>query len=89
MDHRQFEIVNKKLDALIKVTGMAACRGLSSDEQAWLLYCAGLSSPDIAELLGSNKNAIDQSIHRMRLRVKNKRSKKGGSRGAKTTKARK
>jgi len=89
VDHGQFEIINKKLDALIKVTGMAACRGLSSDEQAWLLYCAGLSSPDIAELLSSNKNAIDQSIHRMRMRAKSKRSKKGGSRGAKTTQARK
>jgi DNA-directed RNA polymerase specialized sigma24 family protein len=75
MDNKQFEIINKKLDTLIKVTGMAACRGLSRDEQTWILYCAGLTSPEIANLLRSNKNAIDQSIHRMKKRVKQK----GGS----------
>ncbi|MGA8855567.1 MAG: hypothetical protein WB643_00210 [Candidatus Bathyarchaeia archaeon] len=83
MDAKQFEIISKKLDALIKVTGMAACRGLSRDEQSWILYCAGLSSPEIADLLGSNKNAIDQSIHRMKKRTQQK----GGS-SEKSTEAR-
>lgn len=64
MNDKQFEVLSKKLDWLIKVTGMAACRGLPPDEQAWILYCAGLPSSDIAELLGSNTNAVDQALHR-------------------------
>jgi DNA-directed RNA polymerase specialized sigma24 family protein len=70
MDNKQFEVLNKKLDALIRVTGMAACRGLTTDEQAWLLHCAGLSSSEIGELLDRNTNAIDQAIHRMRSRTR-------------------
>ena len=53
------------------------------------LACAGLSHADIGELLGSNANAVSQAIHRMKLKAKGKRSKKGGSRGAKATQARK
>jgi len=88
MDSKQFDTINKKLDALIKVTGMAACRGLSGDEQAWVLYCAGLSSREIAELIGSNENAVKQAIHRMRIKAKRKHLKKGGlGEGAKATKA--
>jgi hypothetical protein len=59
MNDEQFKFVIKKLDALIKVTGMAACRGLAPDEQAWLLHCAGLSSGEIGEVLDRNANAID------------------------------
>jgi len=87
MDDKQFETINRKLDALIKVTGMAACKGLSPDEQAWLLHCAGLSSPEIAELLASTDVAIRQAIHRMRHRSENRRPNKGDSLETKTTKA--
>jgi DNA-directed RNA polymerase specialized sigma24 family protein len=87
MDDKQFDKINKKLDALIKVAGMAACRELSPDEQAWLLHCAGLSSPEIADMLGSTDIAIRQAIHRMKTRSKSKRSKRGGpSEAAKTSK---
>jgi len=71
---KQFELLSKKLDLLIRVTGMAACRDLPQNEQIWLLHCVGLSSSDIAELLGSNKNAIDQTLHRMRNRRTPRRS---------------
>lgn len=78
MDDRQFEIVNKKLDALIKVAGMAACRGLSSDDQAWLLHSVGLSSPEIAKLLNSTDLAIRQAIHRMKTKSRTGHAKKRG-----------
>jgi hypothetical protein len=78
MDSKQFEIINKKLDALIKVTGMAACRGLSSDDQAWLLYSVGLSSPEIAKLLNSTDIAIRQAIHRMKTKSRTGHAKKRG-----------
>jgi DNA-directed RNA polymerase specialized sigma24 family protein len=65
-DEQHTEVIRKRLDVLIKITAMSACRGLPLGEQAWLLHCAGLSSPEIAELLNSNKNAIDQALHRRR-----------------------
>lgn len=64
MDNEQFDKLNKKLDTLIRLTALSACKGLPRDEQAWLLSCAGLTSPDIAELLGSTDMAIRQAIHR-------------------------
>jgi len=72
MDEKQFKILNKKLDALIKVAGMAACHGLSKDEQAWVLYCAGLSSPEIAKLSRSTDLAIRQAIYRMKTKSKSR-----------------
>jgi len=76
VNDKQLDIITKKLDTLIKVTGMAACRDLSRDEQAWLLHCAGLSSSENAKLLGSTDIAIRQAIHRMKTRSKSGRSKK-------------
>lgn len=87
MNDKQFETINRKLDALIKVSGMAACRGLPPNEQAWLLHCAGLSSSEIAELLASTDIAIRQAIHRMKERSENRRSRKGDLLESKTTKA--
>jgi DNA-directed RNA polymerase specialized sigma24 family protein len=91
MDSKQFEAINKKLDALIRVTGMAACKGLSSDEQARLLHCAGLSLGDIGNLLGSNENAVKQAIHRMKEKSEGGRraERKGGSSGKKAAEGRK
>jgi hypothetical protein len=89
MDNKQFEIINKKLDALIKVAGMAACRGLSSEDQAWLLHCAGLSSPEIAESLNSTDIAIRQAIHRRKTKPKTAHVMKQGKHGPKGSKARK
>lgn len=64
MDNEQFHKLDKKLDTLIKLTALSACKELPRDEQAWLLPRAGLTSPDIAELLGSTDMAIRQAIHR-------------------------
>lgn len=91
MDNKQFEMITKKLDALIRVTGMAACIGLSSDEQAWMLHSAGLSLEEIGGLLGSNENAVKQAIHRMKEKSESFRRTggKGGSKGRKTEKDRK
>lgn len=88
MDKEQFEAINKKLDALIRVTGMAACKGLSSDEQAWMLHSAGLSLEEIGGLLGSNENAVKQAIHRMKEKSESFR-RAGGSNGRKPAKGRK
>lgn len=71
-DEQPTEMIAKKLDVLIKITAISACRGLPLVDQAWLLHCAGLPSPEIAELLDSNKNAIDQALHRRRERAKKK-----------------
>jgi len=64
MDNEQFDKLNKKLDILIRLTALGACKELPRDEQAWLLSRAGLTSPEIAELLGSTDMAIRQAIHR-------------------------
>jgi hypothetical protein len=68
--------------------GMAACRDLSNDDQAWLLHCAGLSSPEIAELLNSTDIAIRQAIHRMKTKPKSAHVKKEDNHGPQVRKAR-
>jgi DNA-directed RNA polymerase specialized sigma24 family protein len=63
---KELVAINKKLDVLIRVTGLAACKGLPNDEKVWTLYCAGLTLREIGGLLGSNENAAKQAVHRMK-----------------------
>jgi len=64
MDVDQFDKLTRKLDTLIKLMALSACKELPRDEQALVLSLAGLTSPEIAELLGSTDMAIRQAIHR-------------------------
>lgn len=76
MEEEQFNMIMKKIDLLIRLTALDACKGLSNDERAWMLHDAGLSSTKIGQMLGSNKNAIDQAIHRRKKSVGKARTKR-------------
>jgi len=58
MDDEQYDGLTKKLDLLIRLTAIAAVRGLSVTEQIRLLDSAGLRPAEIARILNKTPNTV-------------------------------
>jgi hypothetical protein len=58
LDDKQFEILTKKLDSLLKLLAFNIVTGKSVNEQVDMLTKAGLKATEIADILGKTENQV-------------------------------
>jgi DNA-binding CsgD family transcriptional regulator len=58
--------VNERLDKLIRLMAVSATHGLTTTEKITVLHQAGLTPTDIAEILGTSRNAVNVRLSEMR-----------------------
>ena len=78
---KQFEdLINEKLDRMLRLLGMFAVKGLSQREQISALSRAGFAPKDIAELLGTTANTVRVALVSIRKTERFGRGRAGTSR---------
>lgn len=63
MNDRQFEIMIKDMEIIIKLLGVSMIKGKEYRDQVILLNNAGLDIQSIADLTGKTKNNVAVTLH--------------------------
>lgn len=73
MNDKQFEIINDKLDKLVKLLGIQALEGKDISEQFEMLSNVGFQPKEIAEITGKTNNQVSVTLSKLKNKKKNKR----------------
>lgn len=74
MNDKEKNILEEKLETLIKLVSIAICQGRTQKEQIALLNSAGLTPKSIAEILGTTPNNVSVTLSGLRKAKREKRS---------------
>jgi DNA-binding CsgD family transcriptional regulator len=68
MTDKQFEIISRKLDVLVRLAALSEVSGKKQEEQVKLLSGAGFQPKEMADLLGTTSNAVSVALSKIRKR---------------------
>jgi DNA-binding CsgD family transcriptional regulator len=66
VEDKQFKLIVEKLDTLIRIMALSGTKEMTSSEKIALLHKAGISSKDIAEIIGTSQNVVNVRLSQMR-----------------------
>lgn len=68
MDEKELKEITNRLDKLIRIVALSSTQGLTLTERISLLYQAGSSPKEIADILGTTSNVVNVRLSEMRKR---------------------
>jgi len=72
MDKTQFDILTANLDRIARLLALNVVANVKGDEQIVKLSSVGFGTSEIASMLGKQRNAVDQALHRIKKRENSK-----------------
>ena len=72
MNDKQFELINDKLDKLVKLFGIQVLDGKDVTEQIRMLSNVGLQPKEIAEITGKTSNQVSVTLNKLKNKKKGK-----------------